>query len=143
MMNKIVDNLPYGDSFKFIKKIISIDQVNIITEVLFSSNSFYYNSHFINNPVVPGVIITEAIGQSALMSHVYFIVGMDMLNTESKKCFLSNIQVEFIKSPEFDKPYYVKGEKKFFRNNLFRSNAVLMDEDEVIYAQFTGTLKLI
>ncbi len=142
-MDNIVENLPYGDSFKFIKKIISVDDKNIITEVLFSSDSFFYSSHFINNPVVPGVIITEAIGQSALVSHVYFIVGLDSFISQSKKCFLTDIKVEFINTPKFDKSYFVKGESVFFRNNLFRSNAILVDENEVIYAQFSGTLKVI
>lgn len=142
-MDKIVDNLPYGDSFKFVKQILSVDDTNITTEVFFSSKSFFYDAHFIKNPVVPGVIITEAIGQSALVSHVYFIVGLDLFISKSKKCFLTDINVEFINTPKFDKPYFVKGKKIFFRNNLFRSNAVLVDEDEVIYAQFSGTLKVI
>ena len=141
--DKILENLPYGNSFLFIKKIVSVDRSSIITEVNYPSTAFFYSSHYVNNPVVPGVIITESIGQSALMSHLYFLMGVESFVCKSLKCFLTDIHVEFLDSPKFDTIYMVKSEKKFFRNNLFRATAILVDNNNNIYAQFNGSLKVI
>lgn len=139
----ILKSLPYGKDFLFVNKIVSVDFKKIETEVKFSSSSFFYSSHFKNNPIVPGVIITESIGQSALVAHLYYILGLDFFTNGTKKFVLTNIQVDFFQSPEFDLTYFVKGENVFFRNNFFRSNAVLVNEKDDLIAQFNGSLKVI
>jgi 3-hydroxyacyl-[acyl-carrier-protein] dehydratase len=139
----IIKSLPYGNDFLFVKKIVSIDEHKIVAEVFYPSDSFFYSSHFKDNPVVPGVIITESIGQSALVAHIYFIMGIESFVKESKKCVLTNVQVDFFQSPQFDTTYYVRGEKVFFRNNFFRTNAVLVNENDDLIAQFNGSLKVV
>lgn len=139
----ILDNLPYGQEFKFVKKINLISETNIATEVEYSSSSFYHSSHFLNNPVVPGVIITESIAQSALVSHVYYLDNINNFLNGSKLCLFSNFAIEFLQPPSFDKTYFVRSEKVYFRDNTFKARASLFDVYDNILANFTGILKIV
>ena len=58
--------IPHRDPFLF------VDNCEIITpgergksEKFFSANEYFFKGHFPNNPIVPGVIIVEAMAQTA------------------------------------------------------------------------------
>ena len=65
-IEEIKDLIPHRDPFLF------VDTCEIITpgqhgksEKLFSLNEYFFKGHFPNNPIVPGVIIIEAMAQTA------------------------------------------------------------------------------
>ena len=65
-IEEIKDLIPHRDPFLF------VDTCEIITpgqhgksEKLFSVNEYFFKGHFPNNPIVPGVIIIEAMAQTA------------------------------------------------------------------------------
>ena len=64
--NEIKDLIPHREPFLF------VDTCNIIvpgehgkSEKIFSENEYFFKGHFPNNPIVPGVIIVEAMAQTA------------------------------------------------------------------------------
>ena len=65
-IEEIKSLIPHRDPFLF------VDSCEIITpgehgksEKLFTANEYFFKGHFPNNPIVPGVIIVEAMAQTA------------------------------------------------------------------------------
>ena len=64
--NSIKKIIPHREPFLF------VDSINIIEKgvegvgcVVFKKESYFFEGHFPNNPIVPGVIIIEALAQTA------------------------------------------------------------------------------
>ena len=58
--------LPHREPFLFVDEVIEIDEKNgIHVQKYISGNEFFLEGHFPNNPIFPGVIIIEALGQAS------------------------------------------------------------------------------
>ena len=62
----ILKHLPHRDPFLFIDKIISVKLgENIHAQKIVSINEDFFKGHFPNKPIMPGVLIIEALAQAA------------------------------------------------------------------------------
>lgn len=69
-MRDIVEELlPQKEPFKFIDKIEEFDTENegITCSNLYSAKDYYFEGHFPNHPIVPGVLLIETMAQSGLL----------------------------------------------------------------------------
>ena len=58
--------IPHRDPFLFIDEFTIIEDGRIGSAYkVFSENEYFFKGHFPNNPIVPGVIIVEAMAQTA------------------------------------------------------------------------------
>ena len=63
---EIKDLIPHRTPFLFVDKCQIIEPGKKgISERYFSENEYFFQGHFPNNPIVPGVIIVEAMAQTA------------------------------------------------------------------------------
>jgi 3-hydroxyacyl-[acyl-carrier-protein] dehydratase len=56
--------LPHRDPFLFVDEIISADNKEIRASHVFTEGEFFFNGHFPQYPVVPGVILVETMAQA-------------------------------------------------------------------------------
>ncbi|MFA6238711.1 MAG: 3-hydroxyacyl-ACP dehydratase FabZ [Bacteriovorax sp.] len=70
MFPKIIDLIPQRPPFLFVDKIVGMDEKKIATTLTLSGNEDFFKGHFPGNPIMPGVLLQEALFQSgaALMS---------------------------------------------------------------------------
>ena len=71
---EIKDLIPHRSPFLFVDKCQIIEPGKKgISERFFSENEYFFQGHFPNNPIVPGVIIVEAMAQTAgiVVSHQF------------------------------------------------------------------------
>ena len=80
MYNNILTHLPYKSSFLFIDNISSLDMDGVTGEYTLRKDAFFYEDHFVNNPVTPGVIITEIMAQIGLV-----VLGIHLIICENRE----------------------------------------------------------
>ncbi len=77
MESWIIDLLPYGEKFRFVDKILEVDDSSITGEYTFHGDHEFFQHHFIENPIVPGVILTECAAQISLACLGVFLLGKE------------------------------------------------------------------
>jgi 3-hydroxyacyl-[acyl-carrier-protein] dehydratase len=79
----IIDNLPYSDPFRFVDQIDSIDEERVEGRYHFQKDHDFYKGHFKNNPVTPGVILSECMAQIGVVSlGIYLLRDQDIEGLE-------------------------------------------------------------
>ena len=89
--------IPHREPMLLISELLNIKKLSSATGVVnVNKNSFFVNGHFQNNPVMPGVLIVEAFGQTAaaLTAH-----GLDKSTYENKLVFLMSLDKARFRSP--------------------------------------------
>ncbi len=62
-MKNIKDLLPHREPFLFVDEILKADKEEIIGTRTFTESDSFFNGHFPQYPVVPGVILVESMAQ--------------------------------------------------------------------------------
>ena len=94
---KILKLLPHREPMLLIDRLTDIKKLSSATGVvLVRKNSFYVDGHFPNQPVMPGVLIVEAFGQTAA---ALTADGIDKSTYENKLVFLMGIEKARFRNP--------------------------------------------
>ena len=89
--------LPHRDPMLLISSLTNIKKLTSATGIVFvKKNSFFVQGHFPDNPVMPGVLIVEAFGQTAAALTAY---GIDRSTYENKLVFLMGIEKARFRNP--------------------------------------------
>ncbi|HYM93606.1 MAG TPA: hydroxymyristoyl-ACP dehydratase [Chitinophagaceae bacterium] len=120
MHNDILTYLPYKSSFLFIDNISSLDMNGVTGDYTLRKDAFFYEDHFVNNPVTPGVIITEImlqIGLVVLGVHLIICENRDAGVNLNEELFplLTATDVSFFKMVFPGEKVIVTSKKKYFR----------------------------
>ena len=67
MNNYVLNLLPYKSSFRFVDNISELSEDGVTGDYTLREDAFFYEDHFVGNPVTPGVIITEIMAQICLV----------------------------------------------------------------------------
>lgn len=109
----ILRQLPYAPPFLFVDELEEVTENGIIGNYTFPEDSHFYKGHFRNNPVTPGVILTECMAQIGLVC-----LGINLLKND----ILEGLQVALTKTDvDFYLPVFpgekvkVISEKIYFR----------------------------
>ena len=101
---EIKDLIPHRTPFLFVDKCQIIEPGKKgISERYFSENECFFQGHFPNNPIVPGVIIVEAMAQTAgiVVSHQFkdekdkSVLFMSVNKARFRKPILPNQNIRF------------------------------------------------
>ncbi len=94
---QIANLLPHREPMLLIDELYDIEKLYSATAIVnVKKDSFFVQGHFPNNPVMPGVLIVEAFGQSAaaLTAH-----GLDKETYNNKLVFLMGIEKARFRNP--------------------------------------------
>lgn len=69
--------LPHREPFLFVDGVVSLDSDSIEAYREIRSDEFFFRGHFPGNPVMPGVLIVEAIAQAGILVVVNRLGGRD------------------------------------------------------------------
>jgi 3-hydroxyacyl-[acyl-carrier-protein] dehydratase len=93
----ISKTLPQKYPFLFIDKILEADKNRQAIKCLknFTANEYFFQGHFPDNPIVPGVIIIEAMAQASIL--LYALVKPHNMPNRPQ-FFLGKVEAKFKKS---------------------------------------------
>ena len=94
---EIIDLLPHRDPMLLIDELTNIKKLHSATAIVYvKKDSFFVQGHFPGQPVMPGVLIVEAFGQTAaaLTAH-----GIDKETYDNKLVFLMSVEKARFRSP--------------------------------------------
>jgi 3-hydroxyacyl-[acyl-carrier-protein] dehydratase len=148
MHNDILNYLPYKSSFLFVDNILSLDDDGVTGDYKLQGDAFFYEDHFVNNPVTPGVIITEIMAQIGLV-----VLGIHLITTsnddlniamgEGSFPLLTSTNVSFFKMVLPGEKVTVKSRKEYFRFGKLQCLIEMRNEEAELVAKgiFSGIIR--
>lgn len=133
---KIIDKLPYTEPFLFVDELLSVSEESIAGTYIFRTDLFFYKGHFKNNPITPGVILTECMAQIGLVCFGIYLLK-DEISSEKINVALSSTEIDF-HCPVFPgEKVTVISEKIYFRFNKLKCNVKMINSKDEIVAKGT------
>ena len=80
---KIIQLLPYQAPFLFVYELISLSEHDAKGFYTFKKDEYFYQGHFKNNPITPGVILTEVMAQIGVVCLGIYLLR-DQISTTKK-----------------------------------------------------------
>lgn len=139
--NEIIKYLPYGEGFRFVDSIDFVDNEIIKGTYFFAESSIYTGQHFVDETLVPGVLLLECMGQIGLVAH-----GIYLLNLQNRKFFpaLSHVEVNFYEAVNPNTNVQVVSRKIYLRTNILKSQIKLLNsKNEALIAYSEAICKFV
>lgn len=124
--NDILKQLPYKKPFLFVDELTDLDENGAAGNYTFPKEAYFYEGHFPENPITPGVLLIECMAQIGLVSYGIYLMK-DQMEALPKIAFTSS-NVEFYKMVLPDERVYVKSQKKFFRLGKLKCQVEMKNE---------------
>lgn len=116
---EIIKYLPYKWPFLFVDELTEVSVNGITGNYTFPKESFFYQGHFINEPVTPGVILTEAMAQIGVVCLGILLMQKD-LEQKVPKIALTSHKIDFFIPVYPQEKITVISEKQYFRFNKLK-----------------------
>jgi 3-hydroxyacyl-[acyl-carrier-protein] dehydratase len=107
--------IPQQKPFRFIDEILEVDENHIVGTYTFKKDEFFYEGHFPDMPVTPGVILTECMAQIGLVALAIYIVGADQEEAKKSITLFTSSYVDFKKMVMPGDKVIVRSKKQYFR----------------------------
>jgi 3-hydroxyacyl-[acyl-carrier-protein] dehydratase len=120
-----------------VDEILTVSEEVIKGVYTFEPDVFFYRGHFKDNPVTPGVILTECMAQIGLVCFGIYLLGEETILKKSTFALSSN-EMEFYIPVYPGEKVTVVSEKIYFRFQKLKCKVRMMNEKAEVVA--LGTL---
>ena len=123
---EIISKLPYSKPFLFVDELLHIDDNGVEGTYTFDGNLDFYKGHFRDNPITPGVILTEVMAQIGVVCLGIHLLN-DTFNTTTLIALTSN-EIEFLRPVFPNEKVTVISEKLYFRFGKLKCKVLMKNE---------------
>jgi len=137
---EIIAKLPYSKPFLFVDELLHIDENGVEGCYTFDENLNFYKGHFKDNPVTPGVILTEVMAQIGVVCLGIFLLN-DTFN-KTTAIALTSTEIDFLKPVYPKEKVVVISEKIYFRFGKLKCKVIMKNEkgEEVCSGIISGMM---
>ncbi len=137
---EILSKLPYSKPFLFVDEITSINENGVEGSYFFGESLDFYKGHFKDNPVTPGVILTETMAQIGVVCLGIYLLK-NSFNSNSVIALTSS-EIEYLKPVFPNQKVRVVSEKVYFRFNKLKCKVSMFNEanEEVCRGVIAGMI---
>jgi 3-hydroxyacyl-[acyl-carrier-protein] dehydratase len=146
--NSIISTLPYKSPFLFVDEILQVGEDGCTGTYTFPEGSYFYEGHFKNKPVTPGVILTECMAQIGLVCLGIFILKkqeQDLKESQEEiQIALSATHMDFYIPVFPGEKVKVISKKEYFRFNKLKCAVEMYNKNKELVCRGTiaGMLKI-
>ncbi|WP_296311422.1 3-hydroxyacyl-ACP dehydratase FabZ family protein [Winogradskyella sp. UBA3174] len=142
--NQIIQLLPYQQPFLFVDGIDSISENEIMGHYTFKKEETFYEGHFKDNPITPGVILTECMAQIGLVCLGIYLLKDQISEATKPQIALTSHQMDFYLPVLPNEKVTVISEKQVFRFNKLKCKVKMLNEkgELVCRGVISGMLKV-
>lgn len=128
-IEKIKEILPHRYPFLFLDKILNLEENKIIALKQVTYNEWFFIGHFPNFPIMPGVLMVEAMAQA---SGVLIYKNLEIKEKDSVPLFLGIEKIKFRKIVKPGDTLIIEGELKNKIGNIFKISGKIRVNDQVV-----------
>lgn len=138
----IIQKLPYRQPFLFVDELVNITENGVEGNYTFPVDSFFYDGHFVGNPVTPGVILTEVMAQIGVVCLGIFLLADSSIN--DLKIAMTSTQIDFYLPVFPGETVTVRSVKEYYRFHKLKCKVEMVNsrEELVCRGSIAGMMKL-
>ncbi len=140
---EIIELLPYQKPFLFVDELTMMSSEGITGNYTFKKEEYFYKSHFKDNPITPGVILTECMAQIGVVCLGIYMLKDKISENNHPQIALTSSQIDFFLPVFPGEKVTVVSEKKVFRFNKLKCNVRMLNikGELVCRGQISGMIK--
>ena len=137
---EIISKLPYSKPFLFVDELLQINENGVEGTYTFDGDLDFYKGHFKDNPITPGVILTEVMAQIGLVCLGIYLLNDAFIKTTA--IALTSTDIEFFKPVFPNEKVTVISEKNYFRFGKLKCKVSMKNElgEEVCAGTIAGMI---
>jgi 3-hydroxyacyl-[acyl-carrier-protein] dehydratase len=123
---QLLEILPHKRPFRFVDRIVEVDDEHALTEYTFRADEFFYAGHFPGKPITPGVILLETMCQAAA------VLGLQLLGLSPVSgprppiaSVFTEAHIELDSGVRPTQTVRARAEKVFWRRNKLNARVLL------------------
>ncbi len=138
---EILSKLPYSKPFLFVDEITAVTENGVQGNYTFDEKLDFYEGHFKDNPITPGVLLTETMAQIGLVCLGIFLLKEDF--KKNSQIALTATAIEFYKPVYPNEKVSVSSEKIYFRFGKLKCKVSMQNEkgEEVCAGLIEGMIR--
>lgn len=133
MIDDILRAIPHRYPFRFIDKILELDDEHVVGAYRFREDEYFYQGHFPGRPITPGVILIETMAQTGIIAMGLYIMMRQNISVDQTGhliplfTFVDKVEFEGIVGP--GERVITLGEKIYFRRKNLKAKVSMRKED--------------
>ena len=144
MTERIIEYLPYKKPFLFVDRLQSVSEDGCIGYYTFKKEAYFYQGHFKDKPVTPGVLLTECMAQIGVVCLGIYLINKTLGDLSSPQIALTSHQMDFFIPVLPGETVKVCSKKDVFRFNKLKCKVYMynIENELVARGQISGMLSL-
>jgi 3-hydroxyacyl-[acyl-carrier-protein] dehydratase len=135
---QIFDMIPQRPPFRFVDRIVAVDDECVVSEYRFRPDESYYAGHFPGHPVTPGVILLESMCQTAFALAIHLLAAeISVEEIDELVMMTTDASVEFERIVWPGESVRATARKIFWRRRKLKTNVELTLADGTPVARGT------
>lgn len=141
---QIINLLPYQDPFLFVEELTMISNEGVSGNYTFKQNEYFYKGHFKNNPITPGVILTECMAQIGVVCLGIYILKDEISEDFHPQIALTSSNIDYFLPVFPNEKVTVISEKEVFRFNKLKCKVKMLNSKGELVCRgiISGMLKI-
>jgi 3-hydroxyacyl-[acyl-carrier-protein] dehydratase len=140
---EIIQLLPYQPPFLFVEELSAVSETGAEGFYTFKEDEYFYKGHFKDNPITPGVILTEVMAQIGVVCLGIYLIRDQIKEDKTLQKSLTSNDVNLLLTVKPKERVRVVSEKIYFRFNKLKCKVQLFNEKEELVCRgaISGMLK--
>ncbi len=142
--NTIIQHLPYKPPFLFVEELSHISENGSEGYYTFKNDEFFYQGHFKDRPITPGVILIEVMAQIGVVCLGIYLLKKNFTDLKKPQIALTSNKIDFFLPVKPKERVKVVSEKIYFRLNKLKCKVQLFNKKNELVCRGTisGMLKV-